>query len=159
KRSADDLRVYLPASKRMSVPVLFRINLFAPAMNFFRSFQVAAATLFLAVGLYAQDAQELIAAASKVYADTGAYVGELDSRTVSWGFPDPDAEKADGDAAYRVLGVRYQRIQIKIRKPSDYLLGVQNFRAGPASARPGGESWMFLARKDGDRPKHGAFTG
>lgn len=108
--------------------------------------------------LRGQDAQQIIDAAAKVYAGAASYAAEVDSRSINLMFAQSPG-KAGAAPDYRASGTDYRRLQLKMRRPYDYLLGMQSFRdysAGPAE-RPA--PWAIIARTDRTLPKQGMWLG
>ena len=119
--------------------------------------------VLVATSMSAQDAQEIMESAAKIYADATAYSAQVDSRTISFVFP-PAAEGQSSQ--YQVANTQYRRLQLKVRRPYDYLLGTQFYSEGPmgtpsASAGPMGTNvnWSYLARTDSSLPKQGISIG
>ena len=117
----------------------------------------------VAVGrLPAQDAQQIINEAAKVYAGATSYSADVDSRTVYLRYP-PSSE-ADA-TAYRVVNTQYRRLQLKVRRPYDYLLGTQSYSdlvssgGGVPQPNMGSAPWAFLSRTESSLPKQGISIG
>jgi len=109
----------------------------------------------------AQDAQAIVDAAARVYAGAISYSADVDSRTVYFKFP----QLADGKHGEpRVTSIQYRRLQIKVRRPYDYLLGTQIYSEGPTGelrtgGSSGGVSWSYLSRTENTHPKQGLTIG
>ena len=123
----------------------------------------------------AQDAQELVDAAAKIYASTPNYLAQVDSRVVQYVFgPTTEGE----DPRFDIAGTLYRRVSIKLRRPDDYWISMQTKQEGtPVMVGPmtgpggdpremmmragmaGGSSSSVLARSGGGVPKRGHYMG
>jgi S1-C subfamily serine protease len=131
------------------------------------------AGVIFTANLMAQDAQELVDAAAKIYASTPTYAAQVDSRVVQYVF----GAAAEGEAPrFDVAGTFYRRVKLKVRKPDDYWLSVQTKQEGAPlmtsgtdpremmmmrAGMPGGapSSQSVLARSGGGVPKRGQYLG
>jgi len=102
----------------------------------------------------AQDALEIIESAAKVYGDATAYSAQVESRTITLAFSSAPTGQTP---QHEVLGTQYRRLQLKIRRPNDYLLGSQTY--GDGSFGQTHANWSYLARSEGTPPKRGVFIG
>jgi hypothetical protein len=121
----------------------------------------------------AQDAQELVDAAAKIYASTATYAAQVDSRVIQYVFgPAPEGEEPRFDVA----GTFYRRVNLKVRRPDDYWIAMQTrqegapLMGGPAvggdpremmmrAGMAGGASSSVMAKSDGGVPKRGYHAG
>ena len=118
-------------------------------------------------GLRAQEAQVIIEAAAKAYAEAPAFSTEVDSRKVHLFFP--PAPAADSPR-YVARSTEYRRLQFRVRRPQDYWLATQIYRDGPSGPAgftgnrhqiapdlpPG--SWVLLAQLEG-QASQGTYVG
>ncbi|MDF3059430.1 MAG: trypsin [Rariglobus sp.] len=132
-------------------------------MSFPRFFKNLCISLLVAVTAWAQDAQEIVDASAKIYADATAYSAQIESRTIQFTFP---STERDGAAPYRVTSTLYRRSDLKVSRPNNYLLGTQTYTERQMSSSPMGappptgiSNWVFLARSDAVGPKQGSFMG
>jgi S1-C subfamily serine protease len=139
-------------------------------MSVLRLFYGLCAAVFFAVGVCAQDMEEILESVSKVYAHAEAYQADVDTRTIRFDFA-PDA--AEGAAPYAVVSTFYRRIQLKVRRPNSYSLTIQTFRdnmAGGMGDTSSGNSpinmmgrnsssWSMLVRTENMQSKQGSFMG
>lgn len=135
-------------------------------MSVLRPLPVLCVLVFAMAGLRAQDAQQIVDSAAKVYATAGGYSADIDSRTLNFVFT-PTSEGQP--PRHQVMSTQFRRLQLKVQRPYDYLLGTQIYSDGPPQAmgsftpQPGmppvNASWSFLSRGDNSLPKQGVNIG
>jgi S1-C subfamily serine protease len=109
--------------------------------------------------LCAQDAQQIIDSTAKVYADAKSFMANVDIRTVQFVFaPTPFGQLQ----RYDVRTTQFRRLQVRLKNPGAYLVGLQTFQEGtanlpvaPASGPAG--FWSFVARTETTPPKQATF--
>ena len=125
-------------------------------MSFPRILSALGAYVLVVLISGAQEARQIVDSAARVYAGAINYSAQVDSRTISFVFP-PGPEGAESPK--QVMGIQYRRLQLKVRRPYDYLLGTQFYREGlqPGMAAADPVPWTFLSRTDNSLPKQGVM--
>ena len=102
----------------------------------------------------AQDAQQIISMAARLYADAPSYTGEVDSRLIQLVYTPVGGGKF---SAPEVSGTQYRRLQLKVKRPYGYWLSAQIFMDGAISNNSVSSS--VIARSDEKLPKQGLGSG
>lgn len=134
-------------------------------MKLSRVFPVLCIALGWGCAVHAQDAQAIIDSAAKVYAGAEAYTASVDVRTLQMTFaPAPEGQPP----RYSSRGSQYRSLQLRVKRPYNYYLGVYYHRDAGAQGAPGGMgapgamsvsgNWSILARTDTALPKQGVHT-
>jgi len=108
----------------------------------------------------AQTAQEIVDQAAKVYAEARTYSVQASTREVT-------AIMLPSDTAtprYEVRSVRYRRLQVKLRRPDDWLIISQNSMGGGGSMSGGGDpseraQVSILMKSGSGAPKQVFYSG
>ncbi|CAM2777149.1 DUF2092 domain-containing protein [Rariglobus hedericola] len=124
-----------------------------------RYLQGLSLVLIVSLNVCAQEAQPLVDAAAKLYAECQTYSIELDNRIVQL----KSAPGADGQAAQlEVISTEYRRLNLKVQRPYGYWLMAQLWRDGSASrpnAANGAVAFSVVSRSDDALPRQGVVEG
>jgi S1-C subfamily serine protease len=137
----------------------FPLKSFPRAMKILRIFRDVCLLSIGVQALSGQDAQQIIDSAAKVYAEAAAYSANVDSRSVQFVFAPTSVGQPP---RYDVRSVQFRRLQVRLKSPDAYLVGVQAYQENRGGMTPAGRTmpngvWSFLARVGAAQPKQSVY--